>query len=1059
MNPSDSLILELVLRWEEASSEGKQPDLKDICRDHPHLLSAVEERVAALRSMTPLLTTGSITDTADDHLGTGAREAVGEIRYAGGKVHARGGLGEVLRADDTALHRPVALKRMREKCRHDAAARKRFIREAEITGQLQHPGVVPVYGFARDQAGDPVYAMRFVEGTTLHDAIAAFHSAAAPDYSALPFRQLLARFVAVCQTIAYAHSRGIIHRDLKPANVMLGEFGETVVLDWGLAKSVGVADDEPPSAEPATFDDSATRAGQVIGTPAFMSPEQASGEANLGPASDIFSLGAVLYSILVGRAPYSSSDVEMLERIRRTEYPSPRIVQPMVPRPLEAVCRTAMAREPSARYTTAKALAEDVERWLAGDVPAVYRETLPERARRWSRRHRLLVNAVAITILVAGIAAGVGAALLYREQKATAAQRDRADENYALADETATELITTLLENPRLKEADFHHARRDLLQRVVPLYEKLVAQRPDDERGRFNQALMHYRLAEVHDELGERQAALERMTRARSLLEALITERPDRPEYALHAATCDARSGQYLYTLGRNVDAEAVLKRAHDHLAARPDDPEAVRRLAETNTNYAYVLHALGKFDQSAELYQAAIAYRHPGPKADARCMAAEFVRAKAINNYATLLREQRRHKDAVAQQKDAIEAIDALATAHPDYPRFRLQHGFWELNLAILLMDQGEDMERAEQLARGAVRRIEEIAQRLPAVFEVRKDHARALAVLANILNAINKREEAGRLNQEAERRLRQLVAEFPDTPAAKGALADLLAGRGSRLTNANDLAGARKALDEAVALRDEVLRAAPDDYEAISARRDLYTRVGDLLTAEQKFDEAAVQYQTQLRQYREARRTTPHEPTLIEGEALALMSLGNLASARGDFAGSLPHFRAVLEVAGPLLADRGRLQTREIVRNGHWGLADGLMNLKRPAEAVPHWAGMVALIAEPKAKAAFRTDHALALARAGRTDEAVAVIDELETAGLIGKGSRVNAAMVYSLASAKASDAARESLQQKAIQSLRTALAAATLPPMFARNNDFDPLRQRADFRALEADMTKKK
>jgi serine/threonine-protein kinase len=1057
MNDSDSLILELVLRWEEASSEGKQPDLKEICRDYPHLLSAVEQRVAALRSMTPLLSTDSLTDTVDSGEGAGnGREAIGEIRYAGGRLHARGGLGEVLRADDTALNRPVALKRMRDRCRNDAAARKRFIREAEITGQLQHPGVVPVYGFARDQAGDPVYAMRFVEGTTLHNAVGAFHAGGAPDYSALPFRQLLARFVAVCQTIAYAHSRGFIHRDLKPANVMLGGFGETVVLDWGLAKRVGTVDDEGPASGPWPLDNGATRAGQVIGTPGFMSPEQASGDPNLGPASDVFSLGAVLYAVLVGRAPYSSAETEILDRIRRAEYPPAQSVQPHVPKPLEAICRRAMAREPSARYATAQALAEDVERWLAGEVPTVYRENFSERARRWSRRHRLLVNAVAVTILVGGIAAGVGAALLYREQRATAAQRDRADVNYALADETATELVTTLIENPRLKEADFHFARRDLLKRVVPLYEQLVAQRPDDERGRFQQALMHYRLAEVHDELGEKSAALERVTRAHGLLESLSIEHPDRPEYALHAAVCDAKAGQYLYSLGRNVEAETVIKRAHDHLVTRPDDPEAARRLAEANTNYGYVLHALGKFDEAGEHYKAAIAYRHPGPPGDAKHMASEFVRAKAINNYATLLRDQRRHQDSVARQEQAIEAIEALANAHPDYPRFRLQHGFWELNLAILLMDQGVDAPRAEQLARSGVRRIEEIAQRLPAVFEVRKDYPRALGVLANALARVNKTDEADRTRQEAERRMRQLVGEFPDIPAAKAALAELLTYRGYEHFNNNELVAARKVLDEVVLLRDDVLRATPDDYDAVSARRSLHGTLGNLLAAEGKLDAAAVEYQKQLDRYRTARRAAPQEPALIEGEALALMSLGNLASARGEYAGSLPHFRGVLELAEPLLVERGRQQTREIVRNGNWGMADSLVNLKRHADSIPHWAAMVALIRDPKAKAPFRTDHALALARAGRTNEAVAEIDELEAAGLIGMGSRGNAAAVYALASENGGDAStRESLQQKAIRSLRSAQAAGALPATFPNGEDFAALRSRPDFGKLTEEL----
>ena len=245
MDEHDSLVVDLVVEWEQARTSGRAVDLREICREHPHLLSAVEEKVAALQIMTPVFSIGEGLDTAVDS--TGCTELVttattGEIQYVIGPVHARGGLGEVVLASDTKLNRSVAVKRLREQYCRNPLARKRFLRETEITSQLQHPGVVPVYGFAHDCAGNPVYAMRFVEGTTLHEAAAKLHARGAIDRTDREFRNLLSRFVTVCQTVAYAHSRGIIHRDLKPANVMIGAYGETVVLDWGLAKRVGKPD-------------------------------------------------------------------------------------------------------------------------------------------------------------------------------------------------------------------------------------------------------------------------------------------------------------------------------------------------------------------------------------------------------------------------------------------------------------------------------------------------------------------------------------------------------------------------------------------------------------------------------------------------------------------------------------------------------------------------------------------------------------------------------------------------------------------------------------------------
>jgi serine/threonine-protein kinase len=219
------------------------------------------------------------------------------------RSHARGGIGQVGVALDTELNREVALKEIQPQLADDPGSRGRFLLEAEITGRLEHPGVVPVYGLSADGRGRPYYAMRLIRGDSLKQAIERFHAADARpgrDHSerALALRGLLNRFVGVCHAVAYAHSRGVIHRDLKPSNVMLGPYGEALVVDWGLAKVVGR--DDPAAWPEATFrpspasgsGSSETQAGTAIGTPAYMSPEQAEGRLEaVGPASDIYSLG------------------------------------------------------------------------------------------------------------------------------------------------------------------------------------------------------------------------------------------------------------------------------------------------------------------------------------------------------------------------------------------------------------------------------------------------------------------------------------------------------------------------------------------------------------------------------------------------------------------------------------------------------------------------------------------------------------------------------------------------------------------------------------------------
>ncbi len=440
----ESLLENLLEQWDRLRRTGQTVDSETLCASCPQLLPLFRQKITTILEMERLLEKQEQTLRGELEVtvyGTATGSIVHtESRYKVLRSHACGGLGEVLLAHDEALGRPVALKKMRRGAGQDSVRRQRFLREAMITGQLDHPGIVSILSTGQDDSGQPVYVMKFIEGETLAEATRRKHQIfdAGTDRNTHEFlrvvlRPLLSRFLTICNTVAYAHDQGIIHRDLKPANMMLGAFGATYVVDWGLARKVRVStgrvmDDEQSSsrrdagaasAETVTALDDVTDdellgvalkdltgTGAVIGTPAYMSPEQASGQGNhVEPASDIYSLGATLYFLCTASAPVTTDDgTDWLDAVTRGRITRPRVRQPLIPESLESVCLKAMALNPGDRYSSVVELAADIERWLNDEPVTACRESWPARIARMSRRHRAwtqagLLGLVVITIL------------------------------------------------------------------------------------------------------------------------------------------------------------------------------------------------------------------------------------------------------------------------------------------------------------------------------------------------------------------------------------------------------------------------------------------------------------------------------------------------------------------------------------------------------------------------------------------------------------------------------------------------------------------------------------
>jgi serine/threonine protein kinase len=410
-------VEQLVSQWELLLAQGQFIHPEELCSKCPELLPEVQKRIEEIAPRTGEETT--VTDVGcmativepdrPDNSNAGAlvlQQAYRKLRF-----HARGGLGEIYVADDSELQRDVVLKFIKPKYRDRRDCRDQFQLEAEVTARLDHPGVVPVYGFGKTPDGRLCYAMRFIQGETLEEYIARMHSPTVEKDGervkqdsifaksrSVEFRSLLIQFCTVCNTIAYAHNRGILHRDIKPKNIMLGKYDDTLVVDWGLAMPIHRDDTARASREQTLMPSGSSgssggTAGGPAGTPAYMSPEQASGVVALTPATDIFSLGATLYKMLTGRAPYSSDSArEALTKARHGTYVKPREKRDDIPRGLEAICLKAMAVDPDARYVTGVEMADDIELWLADQPVSALDERWYQRFGRWTRHHQGLAQ-------------------------------------------------------------------------------------------------------------------------------------------------------------------------------------------------------------------------------------------------------------------------------------------------------------------------------------------------------------------------------------------------------------------------------------------------------------------------------------------------------------------------------------------------------------------------------------------------------------------------------------------------------------------------------------------
>ena len=361
-------------------------------------------RVAKLLGVTVAAGSGS-----EDNRESTARYQI--IRKLG-----QGGLGRVWLARDLNLNRHVALKEISRPGEATEAIIERFKHEAEITGRLEHPGIVPVYHLGKDSRGRAFYSMRFLGKKTLQHSITEYHERMAEgDDDPMHLRHLLTAFVNICHALGHAHSRKVIHRDLKPDNVVIDSFGQVIVIDWGLAKVLDDTSVETRTESSPGGTGSRTIEGQVLGTALYMAPEQAAGRLDeVDFKTDIYGLGSILFTIVTGAAPHEKTQKAcaaagvgvrgMISEIASGKTPMASELNGDVDPALEAICAKAMAHRRYARYEDATELAEEIQHWMAGESVTAYEESSLQRTRRWISKHQGLSQALAALLMVALVA-------------------------------------------------------------------------------------------------------------------------------------------------------------------------------------------------------------------------------------------------------------------------------------------------------------------------------------------------------------------------------------------------------------------------------------------------------------------------------------------------------------------------------------------------------------------------------------------------------------------------------------------------------------------------------
>jgi tetratricopeptide (TPR) repeat protein/tRNA A-37 threonylcarbamoyl transferase component Bud32 len=759
----------------------------------------------------------------------------------------RGGMGVVYQARQEKLHRLVALKMLLSGDHAGPGDLARFRREAEAVARLQHPNIVQVFDVGEHQ-GRPYLALELVAGGSLAQCLAGTPQM---PRAAAELVQTLAR------AMQHAHEQGIVHRDLKPANVLLamGGIGPPAeedtklqaaptpkITDFGLAKWLDA-------------ETSQSHSGAVVGTPSYMAPEQAANRpGQVGPAADVYALGAILYECLTGRPPFRGATLlETLEQVRSQDPVPARLLQPKVSRDLDTICLKCLEKEARKRYASARELAEDLRRFLAGEPIKARPVGAWGQAVKWARRRPAAAALIAVSMV--GGAALLATLLLSnisiaREKAQADSQRERAETNLELARQAVDDYITKVSQDPRLRQHDLEGLRKQLLRSALGFYHKFAEQAGDDPNVQAERGRAYHRLGSITEQVGNHAEAISLYEQAAGIFDQLAHDHPDVADYRRELAAALSDVGNLHLRAGQHERAEAEFHQGLDLRRGLAEgssgDADRQADLAASHVNLGAVYRKTGRPGDAETAFSAAASLLETLVRDYPKHARYQAELASCLNHLGLLHQVQGRLGPAETALERTRDLRRQLAVVQPADPERQAALAQVLENLAILYRTTGRPA--AARMPMEQARDVRaDVARAHPTVAECQFSLARAEANLGSLYQLLSKLPDAETCMRKGTDILVPLVRDHPDQTAYRSELAATQNLLGILCASTGRLGPAETALKEALAQRERLARehpSVPDHQRGLAgAHHDLgniYRRAGRGDDAEAAYNKA---------------------------------------------------------------------------------------------------------------------------------------------------------------------------------------------------------------------------